>query len=622
MQSKIVSLLALLAVTITGFSQFDSNPYWQQKIEYEIQVDLDIYSHKLTGFESMMYINNSPDTLKRVYFHLYYNAFQPGSMMDVRSRTIEDPDGRVKDYISKLSPSEQGYQHIKNMTHEGQPVDFKIEGTVMTVFLKNPILPHSVTSLELQFEAQIPKQIRRTGRDNKEGIDYTMTQWYPKMAEYDVDGWHAEEYVGREFYGVFGNFDVTIAIDSNYTVAGTGVCLNPDQVGHGYSQFKATGGDEMIFWHFFAANVHDFAWAADSNYQHDIIQADDSLKIHFFYQGDTLSKQWRDIQKDVVKIFNTTNTTFGRYPYSDFSVIQGGDGGMEYPMCTMILGHGSKQGKVGLIAHESIHNWYYGVLGTNEYRYPWMDEGMTTYAEAFAMDKLYNRNGKDFMAHEYENYRSLVGYGVGLEEPMATPGDLFNYNFAYSVSSYSKGAITLNMLRYLMGDEPFYRAMKRYFNEWKFKHPKPENFIRIMELESGLELDWFFEHWLYTVHHIEYSVSAEISDNSETTVMLSNNGQFPMPIEVEVTLKSGAVENYYIPLRQMRSVKTTEAETLDSWAWVNPSYEFTVAHSLSDIKTIVIDPKGMMADIDPSNNTFPSKEAKTENTGKKKKKRK
>jgi len=612
-------------VSITGFSQFDSNPYWQQKIEYEIQVDLDIYSHKLIGFESMMYINNSPDTLDRVYFHLYYNAFQPGSMMDVRSRNIEDPDERVEDFISKLSPSEQGYQHIIDMMHEGQPVEFEIEGTVMTVFLKNPILPQTVTSFELSFEAQVPKQIRRTGRDNKEGIDYTMAQWYPKMAEYDVDGWHAEEYVGREFYGVFGNFDVTISIDSSYTVAGTGVCLNPDQVGHGYSEFKSTSGDEQLFWHFFAANVHDFAWAADSNYNHDIVKVDDSLQLHFFYT-DEVSRPWRSFEKDVVRIFNITNTTFGRYPYTDFSVIQGGDGGMEYPMCTMILGKGSKEGSVGLIAHESIHNWFYGVLGSNEYRYPWMDEGMTTYAEAYALDNLYNKRGKDFMAHEYENYRTLVGYGPGLEEPMATPSDLFNYNFAYSVSSYSKGAITLNMLRYIVGDEVFYRAMKRYFKEWKFKHPRPENFIRIMELESGLELDWFFEHWIYTVHHIDYAVISESSDEGGTDIKLINLGEFPMPIEVEVVLKSGEVENYYIPLRQMRGVKKTDANLLDSWAWVDPNYQFNIVHSLSSIKSVTVDPKGMMADIDLSNNTYPfsgaSKSNNSDSKGSSKKKKK
>ncbi len=613
MKVKYFSLLVFLSISISGISQC----YWQQKVEYKIAVDLDTNTHKLEGFETLLYINNSPDTLNRVYFHLYYNAFQPGSMMDVRSRTIKDPDRRVEDNIYKLSESEQGYQKINSLLHDGDPVDYKIEGTILTVILNRPIEPQSIAIFELQFEAQVPLQIRRTGRDNKEGIEYTMTQWYPKMAEYDQDGWHAEEYIGREFYGVMGNFDVTISIDSGYTVAGTGVVLNPNEVGHGYSRFMQPSDEEKLVWHFFAGNVHDFAWAADPDYTHDIVQVDDSLRLHFFYQSN-LSKQWKEVQNDVVSIFNTTNQTFGRYPYTDFSIIQAGDGGMEYPMCTMILGDGSKEGKIGLIAHEAIHNWFYGVIATNEYHYPWMDEGMTTYAEEYALDKLYQKNGVGFLDHEYERYRKLVGLGVGIEEPMSTPGDLFNLNFAYSVSSYSKGAITLNMLKYIIGEEIFYSVMMNYFNTWKFKHPRPDDFIRIMELESGLELDWFFEHWLYTVHHIDYGVDLEQGEYGKSIVHLSNNGQFPMPIEVEVHLNSGKVETYYIPLRQMRGAKEINATVLDSWAWVNPNYDFEINHDISKIKEIIIDPSNSLADINPEDNVFPH-EAKSDSHEKKKK---
>ena len=432
-------------------------------------------------------------------------------MMDVRSRTISDPDRRVKDRISKLTPEEEGFQKIIYLKRNGKDVPFSIEGTVLTAQLDAPIAPGESVTFEMEFLAQVPKQIRRSGRDNVEGIEYTMTQWYPKMAEYDRDGWHANEYVGREFYGVWGKFDVNITIDSNYVIGGTGIIQNPEEVGHGYSNTQSNTA--RLNWHFIAENVHDFGWAADPDYQHDIIKVDDSLQLHFFYQTDTLAAQWKEIQPDVVRMFNITNKNFGRYPYSDFSIIQGGDGGMEYPMCTMILGHGSKKGKVELITHESIHNWYYGVLGTNEYRYPWMDEGMTTYAEEFAINEMDSLNGEGFLKYAYSSYRYLVTNSSFMEEPMTTPGDFFNYNKAYSISSYYKGAITQNMLRYIVGDEVYYRAILKYFNSWKFKHPTPNDLLRIMEVESDMELDWFFEHWVNTLHHIDYEVNVEEEEN-------------------------------------------------------------------------------------------------------------
>lgn len=598
MQKICLAVLAFFGLFQTALAQ----TYWQQKVSYVMKVELNTDNHQVMGEQELTYTNNSPDTLHKVYYHLYFNAFQPGSMMDVRSRAISDPDRRVKDRISKLTPEEVGFQDIKSLSQDGEKVNFTIDGTVLTAILPKAIAPGESAIFKMAFISQVPKQIRRSGRDNMEGIEYTMTQWYPKLAEYDKDGWHANEYVGREFYGVWGDFDVTITLDSNYVIAGTGVVLNPEEVGHGYG--NSNSGQAKLDWHFRAKNVHDFGWAADPDYQHDIIAVDDSLKLHFFYQTDTLAQQWKDIQPEVVEMFKITNKTFGRYPYSDFSVIQGGDGGMEYPMCTMVRGHGDHEGMIGLITHESIHNWYYGVLGTNEYRYPWMDEGMTTYAEEYALDKLNERNGKDFLKHSYANYFKLANKYKDLNEPLATPGDLFSYNFVYSINAYSRGAITQNMLRYIVGDATYYRAILRYFDEWKFKHPTPNDLLRIMELESDLELDWFFEHWVNTLHRIDYSVEY-LEIEGKTVVKLKNESDFPMPIDLEVKLKNGETHAFYIPLRQMRGTKSTTSEVLDTWIWVQPEYEFNVAFPVHEIASITIDPKMMLADVNRENNIFP-----------------
>ena len=209
---------------------------WQQAVKYKMDVDFNIKKHQVEGEQILEYTNNSPDTLDKVFYHLYFNAFQPNSMMDVRSRTIIDPDRRVADRIVKLSKSEQGFQKINSLKMNGSKVEFKEVGTILEVTLKEPILPHSIVVFEMEFTAQVPSQIRRTGRFNKEGIEYSMAQWYPKMCNYDYQGWHANPYVGREFYGIWGDYDVKIEIPSNYIVAGTGVLQNKDEIGYGYSE--------------------------------------------------------------------------------------------------------------------------------------------------------------------------------------------------------------------------------------------------------------------------------------------------------------------------------------------------------------------------------------------------
>ena len=201
-----------------------------------MEIDMDVETNRFKGIQRLVYTNNSPDELNQVFYHLYFNAFQPGSMMDVRSRTIADPDGRVKDRIFKLSQDEIGYQKIKSLTMNGKDVTFSNEGTVLEVQLPPPIQPGEVATFDMTFEGQVPVQIRRSGRDNAEGVRYSMAQWYPKMAEYDYQGWHADEYIGREFYGVWGEFDVKISIDKDYIVGGTGYLQNPLEIGHGYEE--------------------------------------------------------------------------------------------------------------------------------------------------------------------------------------------------------------------------------------------------------------------------------------------------------------------------------------------------------------------------------------------------
>jgi len=266
-----IFFLAISLLSIGFTSAQNSTSYWQQHVDYKMEVDMNVKNFRYTGTQELVYTNNSPDTLHRVFYHLYFNAFQPGSEMDIRSRTIEDPDTRVGDRISKLTPEQQGFLRVSTLTQNGKPLQMEEVGTVLEVELNEAILPGEKATFNMVFEGQVPEQIRRSGRNSSEGVALSMSQWYPKLAEYDFEGWHADPYIGREFHGVWGDFDVKISIDKKYLIGSTGYLQNPNEIGFGYEdkgvKVKKPKGDKLT-WHFVAPKVHDFTWAADPDYVH------------------------------------------------------------------------------------------------------------------------------------------------------------------------------------------------------------------------------------------------------------------------------------------------------------------------------------------------------------------
>jgi len=596
----------LLALFI-GLSINAQAQYWQQAVHYDMDITMDVVKHQYDGAQKITYTNNSPDTLHKAYFHLYFNAFQPESMMDVRSRNIDDPDRRVRDRIEGLAPDRIGYQDIRVLTQNGAPLRWDVQGTVLKCELAEPLLPGQTTVFDMAWNAQVPEQIRRSGWNNKEGIEFTMTQWYPKLAEYDEDGWHADQYVGREFYGVWGSFDVKIHIHRDYVLGGTGYLQNPEDVGFGYGGIKKVrlGKNELRTWHFKADKVHDFAFAADPDYVHKQLQIENGPLVHLLYDPKTANEaNWDEIQRGYLQgYFDFMAKHFGKYPYAQFSLIQGGDGGMEYPMCTMMLGGGDKfEGFTGLFVHEATHNWYYGVIGTNEAAYPWMDEGFTSYAEEECMNFLFNRGEENPHLGAYRAYVYLDT--SGLREPLSTPADHFNYNRTYGINSYSAGALFLNQLEYIIGEEAFARGMIRYWNKWQFKHPKPEDFLRIMELESNMELDWYLSYYKDQVKSIDYAVAAVESDQVGTQITLRRVGLFPMPVDVLVRYEGGREEMHTIPLVSMYGAKHQEGlEVHEPWPWTHPEYKLYIPSS-ETVMGVEIDPSKRMLDIDRKNNTY------------------
>lgn len=618
-------LLLLAFIALRSGSLFaQSTTYWQQHVDYKMEVAMDVKTYQYKGNQELVYTNNSPDTLKKVYYHIFNNAFQPGSEMDARIQSIKDPDSRMvnkvkvegkevkESRIKTLKPNEIGYLRISNFKQDGVVATAKEVGTILEVTLAKPILPNSKTTFTLNFEGQVPIQIRRSGRNNAEGIELSMTQWYPKIAEFDFEGWHADPYIAREFHGVWGNFDVKITIDKNYILGGSGYLLNKNEIGYGYQDegvvVTLPKKTKTLTWHFNAPMVHDFAWAADKNYIHDVVKGPNDVDLHFLYKNDSkIIENWKKAEPKIVAIMALFNKTVGDYPYKQYSIIQGGDGGMEYAMCTLILGQGALDGLVGLIAHEMGHSWFQHILASNESKHGWMDEGFTSYLEDFATNEIAENKVENPFTGAYKGYFSMVNSGKEL--PQGTHADRFDENRVYSITSYSKGEIFLTQLSYLIGKENLDKTLRRYYQEFKFKHPTPNDIKRTAERVSGAELDWYLTDWTKTTNTIDYGIK-EVKENADqTTVVLERIGRMPMPIDVLVEYTDGTKESFYIPLRMMSFEKenpnpAVKRTVLNDWAWAYPSFEFSVLKPKTSIKKITIDPSGLMADVKPENNSF------------------
>lgn len=581
---------------------------WQQRVEYTINVNLDHTNHSYQGDQTIVYYNNSDEALTHLYFHLYFNAFQPGSAMDVRSLTIEDPDQRVSDRISKLKPEEYGHCHVRSLKVNGKAAEIVENETILEVKLAQPIQARSNAKIELTFDGQVPLQIRRSGRSNAEGIEYSMSQWYPKLCEYDYQGWHANPYVGREFYGVWGDFRVNITMDRKYVIGGTGILKNPEEIGKGYvpeDKVKPTKGLKHV-WKFEALNVHDFVWAADPDFVHDTYQVTNGPLLRFFYQKDqNYSATWKEAQPIIARAFEFMNKNFGVYPYSQYAIVQGGDGGMEYPMATLITGNRKLPSLVSVSVHEAAHSWYQGVLATNESLYCWMDEGFTSFATSETMDYLFKSGMPSGHASAYSDYIEIVRSGK--EEALDTHADHYTTNYAYGTAAYSKGEVYLAQLEHIIGTFHFRAGLLRYFNTWKFKHPNANDFIRIMELQSGMELDWYNEYFVNTTKTIDYSIRSVSSTDRATTIIIERVGTMIMPVEVEVKYTNGSYQTFVIPLDIMRGEKPADGyngkwSVMPDWTWVIPTYTFEINAGNDEIESIVIDPMKGTADVDRKNN--------------------
>ena len=597
---------SLLSITTHVNSQ-----YWQQSVDYTMSVTLDEKTSNYSGEQKLIYKNNSPETLHKVFYHLYFNAFQPGSEMAVQLKNSPDKNTRFDVNLDSITKDQQGFLKVENLTQDGALVKTIDSETILEVILNKPIEPGESSVFELSFKGHVPDVIRRAGKNSSEGVAFSMAQWYPKMAEYDREGWNADPYIGREFHGVWGNFDVKITLDKDFMVASSGYLQNANEIGMGYSERKKPKTKKgKITWHFIAPNVHDFTWAADKDYIHDTYPGPNNVTLHFFYKNDpAIIENWKKLQPHTAKMMEYYNEKIGDYPYEQYSVVQGGDGGMEYAMLTLITGGRNYDGLFGVTAHELAHSWFQHVLATNETKHEWMDEGFTSFIDELASNEILDKKKEFPLESSYVRYFQLAGSGG--EMPQSTNANRYFHNYAYELTAYSKGAVFLAQLAYIIGYEKLFETLRTYYSEWKFKHPLPNDFRRIAERVSGIQLQWYLTDWTQTTNKIDYAIDSVVDKNDLTVLRLKRKELMPMPLEILVVLKNGKTELHYIPISLMRGEKQNTYKMSwkvhPDWSWSHTDYSLEINHPKKEIEAIIIDPSNLMADVNKTDNYFTSK---------------
>ena len=596
-----------------GLLSAQKNAYSQQHAKYKMDIDVDAKNYTYEGKQTLTYTNNSPDELNVVYFHLYWNAFKPGSMMDQRVTSQgKNGDSRLQingvSTLASIPKDEEGAQNIHWIKQNGKDLKFEIQETIMKVYLNSPLKANSSTLFTMEWDAVIPMQIRRAGRNNREGIDMTVTQWYPKIAEYDYDGWATFDYIGREFHAPFSDYEVNIKIDKNYVIGAGGTLENPLEVkGYDPKATLKTDKNNKTTWKWTAKNLLDFAWAADRDYTVDSFVVLNGPKVYYVYQKSEKTKYWEESKPFVTQFFQIMNATFGRYVYPSYSFIQGGDGGIEYGMCTMMLGEArTLDGLVGLMVHEGGHSYNQQIMAYNESMRPWMDEGFTSYYDDIIMHQLFPPKSPQAnpFTTSIDRYRNFVKRGI--EEPAGWLGDHHDNGNAYSFATYYKGELFLVQLGYIMGEQNLALVMRTFYNEWNLKHPTDRDFMNIAQKISGMDLKWFHHYWINTTKTIDYGIKEVKYDENSTTITLENKGTIPMPIDFSILTADKKVVNFQIPLNMTHTWKSKDIygdfKTIPYWPWTQKEYTLTIPYSKSQISALGIDFSQRLADVNLEDN--------------------
>jgi hypothetical protein len=578
---RLILLLAFLTIYFFGFSQKEETPYFQQEVNYKINVSLDDSKHELNAFETITYINNSTKTLNYIYFHLWPNAYKKyntalgNQKLEEHSTLLYHAPDNILGYIDGLE-----------FKVNDEPLEWYYDRKnedICQVFLLDPLQPGDSVTITTPFNVKIPKGI--FSRLGHMGQSYQITQWYPKPAVYDKDGWHQMPYLDQgEFYSEYGTFDVFITLPKNYVVGATGDLVNREQELKWLNEIaeKTVQKDSFDYYdmsfpisdaqtktlHYHQEQVHDFAWFADKRYH--VLKGEVELP-HTKRKVTTwamFTNNEADLWKKSIEYLNDATYYYslwnGDYPYNQVTAVDGAltaGGGMEYPNVTVIGESGNDFGLETVIMHEVGHNWFYGILGSNERAHPWMDEGINSMNENRYIETKYpNRKlvGSDSLSQnapfkwfDFSQYKHKASYEIAylvnqrrnLDQPIEFDAAEYT-SLNYGGIVYSKTAIAFDYLMAYLGEDVYDKCMQRYFNEWKFKHPQPEDLRKIFEEETNKDLDWFFDDLIKTTEPIDYKIVRAKKDTaSQDSVLIKvRNRGINGPFSISGVTKDGEIK--------------------------------------------------------------------------------
>lgn len=611
--------------------------YWQQDVYYKIKANIDETVSIIDAKANLTYWNNSPDTLQYVYFHLYQNAFQPESHYhNLHINNKKDP---------KFGAYEaQGLGTVINTLEVVQDDEYILvpltyDNTLVKVTLPSPLLPNTSVEFAIDFQTHfdIGEMRRRMKKFSSwQELQFNGVHWYPRISVYDRKfGWTTDQHLGREFYGDFGTFDVELTFANDYIVEATGALLNrkemlPDTLREkldlkNFEKKTWNSPPSTIIkrdatrktWHFYAENVHDFAFTASPHYRIGEVTRNGVTCIAMVQEPH--AAHWQNAAEYAMKCVDIYSTDIGKYGYHKMVVADAKDG-MEYPMIT--LDSGWDPGYRDLFAHEIGHNWFFGMVGTNETYRAFMDEGFTQFLTAWALEKIEGKYAPQAEpAKKYiKKYRKPVTcrhseayYGYhraatqGRDAALNTHSDAFGgalrHGGGYGMV-YSKTATMLYNLQYVLGDSLFLQGLQHYFKTWKFAHPYPEDMRQAFTDGTKVDLNWFFDQWLETTKKIDYAIEKvkKAKEPNTYTIELARKGRMQMPIDLSIITKKGDTIDYYIPNQWFE--KETTAKTLKKWyGWdkLHPTYTTKVTVE-EGIKNVIIDRSERLADINRLDN--------------------
>lgn len=608
---------AILLINISIISPVLAQTYFQQELKYKIEVKLDDKAHKLIANEEIIYINNSSQYLTEIWMHIWPNAYKNDKSAFAKQQLMQNQKG-----FAKSKAEDRGYIEGLNFRVNNDLVDVQLNENfpdVVKLILNKPLAPKDSIIISTPFEVKIPKSFSRLGRV---GQSYQITQWYPKPAVYDATGWHPIPYLDQgEFYSEFASYDVSITLPKNYVVGSTGELQNEEEklflknlseltlkrdTFYADSNAFPKSSDTLKTLRYKQDNIHDFGWFADKRYH--VIQSEVELpntkkKVTTYVMfTNRYAEYWKNASQYINDAVYYYSLWLGDYPYNYCTAVDGAlsaGGGMEYPMVTVIGSVGDNKSLDLVITHEVGHNWFYGILGSNEREYPWLDEGINSFYESRYMRMKYS-DGKMIAKNKQNELTLLLGLNdfpfayddYLLHQYTASKGESQAINthsedftpINYGTVAYKKTALAFKYLEQYIGVQKFDSIMQKYYAEWKFKHPQPQDIEDVFERETMQNLDWFFKDYISSKYDPEFKIRNTKKENNQIRVKVENQSNIPAPIFIRSVDKSDST-----------------IETLKTPAFNGNVY---VYFDQKNVHKIIVDPLYVIPEQNRNNNTI------------------